>query len=91
MYTGATSTLGGQQVLNPPWVQGGTTSMRLVQKAAEKQLPAPGPSPHPDQPQGGHGGGHHRGRGGFERAPWMGDGGVHHMDSGHMGQCSLFT
>lgn len=82
MYVGATLTVGSQQVLNPPWVQGGTTSMRLVQKAAERHLPAPRRLP--DQPLAGYPKGH----AGFEEAPWMGHGGVHHMDPGHMGQCS---
>lgn len=63
--------------------------MRLVQKAAEKHLPAPGR--HLDQHLVGQDGGHPRGQEGFEEAPWMGHGGVHHMDPGHIGQSSFFA
>lgn len=61
--------------------------MRLVQKAAEKHL-----IPHNryhDQYCGGHNVGFHQSREGFEEAPWMGHGGVRHMDPGHVGQCSF--
>ena len=86
---GVISTVGSQQALNPPWVQGSTstTCMRLVQKAAERQLPAP--HHYPKQQHVGQNGGHHQGHTGFEAAPWMGLGGVRHMDPDHMGQCTL--
>ena len=61
--------------------------MRLVQIAAEKHLPTH--PHHPDQQHGGQDLGHHQTREGFEEAPWMGHGGVRHMDPGHMGQCSF--
>ena len=56
--------------------------MRLVQKAAEKH------SRHFDQSGVGQDGGHQRGHAGYEEAPWMGHGGVHHMDPGHIGECN---
>lgn len=89
IYPGATSTGRSQQALNPPWVQGGsgTSSMRLVQKAAEKHLPVQ--HRYPDQHRGVQDGGLHQSREGYEEAPWMGHGGVHHMEPGHIGQCSF--
>lgn len=62
--------------------------MRLVQKAAENHLPAH--HRHLDQYGGGQDGGlHHQSHEGFEEAPWMGHGGVRHMDLGHIGQCTF--
>ena len=54
--------------------------MRLVQKAAEKAGSAAHTPPtwHQQAQQGGHAG--------YEEAPWLGHGGVHHMDAGHLGQ-----
>ena len=84
MHAGAASTAGSQRPPNPPWVQRGATSMRLVQKAAEMSTSAARALPHWQQvgldrgQQGSHAG--------FEEAPWMGLGGVHHMDPGHLGR-----
>ena len=61
--------------------------MRLVQKAAEKHLPTH--HRYPDQHHGGQDGGLHQSREGFEEAPWMGHGGVRHMEPGRIGQCSF--
>ena len=66
----------------PGWVQAGAaTSMRLLQKAAERGKSAGGPSSHWGDSQGSH----TVGSAGFEEAPWMGHGGVHRMDAGHLG------
>ena len=67
----------------PAWVQAGT-SMRLVQKAAGKGISGV----NTPTSWAGSQGGHKEGSAGFEQAPWMGHGGVRHMDAGHLGQCS---
>ncbi len=57
------------------------TSMRVLQRAADKGLSAS----HPPSSWFGSQGGHSVGSAAFEEAPWMGHGGVRHMDAGHLG------
>lgn len=69
--------------------------MRLVQKAAERSMAASHAQPH--WQQGGQDMGQQGSHAGFQEAPWMGRGGVHHMDPGHLGlptlqqQCTICT
>ncbi|DBA97227.1 TPA: hypothetical protein ACH3X1_014977 [Trebouxia sp. C0004] len=71
----------GKGLQQPAWVKArATTSMRVLQRAADKGLSA---SPPPSSWLGSQGG-HSVGSAAFEEAPWMGHGGVRHMDAGHL-------
>ncbi len=60
--------------------------MRLLQKAAEKATPGGHSSSSWAESQSEHRGG----SAGFEGAPWMGHGGVHHPDAGHIGRFAAY-
>jgi len=79
---GSTAAGKGQGLQQPAWVKArAATSMRVLQKAADKGRSA---SPPPSSWLGSQGG-HSVGSAAFEEAPWMGHGGVRHMDAGHLG------
>ncbi|KAL0023053.1 hypothetical protein WJX79_005531 [Trebouxia sp. C0005] len=71
----------GQGLEQPAWVKArAATSMRVLQRAADKGLSA---SPPPSSWLGSQRS-HSVGSAAFEEAPWMGHGGVRHMDAGHL-------
>ena len=79
---GSTAAGKEQGLQQPAWVKArAATSMRVLQRAADKGLSA-GPPPSSWL---GSQGGRSVGSAAFEEAPWMGHGGVRHMDAGHLG------